>query len=150
MIHARSIEYGAHPPPQRQCGYRFPGAFGANNAVASPNAAGLNSAYKGWNTTAEHLIFASGTRKISLSARALHVTPLTRSSLLGDPWREATVAADGSTSTGSDLQPHLLSDGFHCSDLLISEGAASAAVKSVQDTAMSYITQWVSEWRPAA
>ncbi|EJF57333.1 hypothetical protein DICSQDRAFT_69770 [Dichomitus squalens LYAD-421 SS1] len=112
---------------ERQCGYRFPGAFGYN-ATASPDAAGLNSAYKGWDTTAEHLIFASGTR---------------------DPWREATVAADGATNIGSDLQPHLLSDGFHCSDLLIQETAASPQTKSVQDIAVSYITQWISEWKPS-
>lgn len=68
----------------------------------------------------------------------------------GDPWREATVAADGSTSTGSDLQPHLLSDGFHCSDLLVDQGQASAKVKSVQDTALTYFEKWHAAWTPSA
>ncbi|KAI0644791.1 peptidase S28 [Trametes meyenii] len=116
---------------ERQCGYRFPGAFAAEttSVIEVPNARGVNSAYQGWNTTAERLIFANG---------------------INDPWREATVAADGSTSTGSDLQPHLLSDGFHCSDLSIGEGKASTKVKSVQDTAVAYMREWFAEWVPSA
>ena len=69
---------------------------------------------------------------------------------LGDPWKEATVAADGCANSGSDTQPHLLSDGFHCSDMLVREGAASASVKTVQDSAVSYVAQWISEWQPTA
>ncbi|KAI1784405.1 peptidase S28 [Ganoderma leucocontextum] len=113
----------------RQCTYRFPGAFGVNAAVASPNATGIESAYGGWNMGVENIVFASGTR---------------------DPWKEATVAADACTNPGSDLQPHLLSDGFHCSDMLVQEGAASASVKSVQDTAVSYVAKWISAWEPTA
>ncbi|PIL26625.1 hypothetical protein GSI_11291 [Ganoderma sinense ZZ0214-1] len=112
----------------RQCTYLFPGAFG-DAAFASPNATGINAAYEGWDTTVENIVFASGTR---------------------DPWKEATVAAEGSTNPGSDAQPHLLSDGFHCSDMLIQEGAASASIKTVQDTAVSYIAQWISQWTPTA
>ncbi|KAM5545184.1 hypothetical protein V8D89_001295 [Ganoderma adspersum] len=113
----------------RQCTYRFPGAFGSNATVASPDSAGINAAYGGWDTTVENIVFASGTR---------------------DPWKEATVAADESTNGGSDLQPHLLSDGFHCSDMLIGAGDASASVKTVQDTAVSYIATWISQWEPTA
>lgn len=51
---------------------------------------------------------------------------------------------------GSEMQPHLLSDGFHCSDLLVDEGEASAKVKSVQDTALTYMEKWLSEWKPTA
>ncbi|KAI0800449.1 peptidase S28 [Fomes fomentarius] len=115
---------------ERQCGYRFPGAFGTNTAAASPKAAALNVDYKGWNTTAERLIFANGKR---------------------DPWREATVAAQGvNPSANPAMQPHLDSDGFHCSDLLIREGAASAQVKSVQDQAVSTMAKWIGEWKPTA
>ncbi|KAI0740521.1 peptidase S28 [Earliella scabrosa] len=114
---------------ERQCGYRFPGAFGANTAAASPKAAALNNVYRGWNTTTERLIFANGQR---------------------DPWREATVAAEGVTSQGSDMQPHLLSDGFHCSDLLVRMGKASASVKSVQDQAVNYMARWIGDWKSTA
>ena len=68
----------------------------------------------------------------------------------GDPWREATVAADNTTNPGSDMQPHLLSDGFHCSDLLTGEGDASAKVKNVQETALQYLAEWIAEWTPSA
>ena len=68
----------------------------------------------------------------------------------GDPWREATVAADGTTSVGSDLQPHLLGDGFHCSDLLIREGKASAQILNVQNQAVQYMAQWIAEWKPSS
>ncbi|KAI0365894.1 peptidase S28 [Pilatotrama ljubarskyi] len=116
---------------ERQCGYRFPGAFNStvSSAIEVPDARGVNTAYKGWNTTAQRLIFANG---------------------INDPWREATVAADGSTNQGSDMQPHLLSDGFHCSDLLVREGKASAKVQSVQDTAVAYMQKWLAEWKPSA
>ncbi|KAH9856842.1 peptidase S28 [Lenzites betulinus] len=115
---------------ERQCGYRFPGAFSnISSAVEVPNARGLNTEYRGWNTTTQRLIFANG---------------------INDPWREATVAADGSTSMGSDAQPHLLSDGFHCSDLLTREGAASPKVLNVQQTALQYLEKWLSEWTPSA
>ncbi|KAI8968824.1 peptidase S28 [Trametes punicea] len=116
---------------ERQCGYRFPGAPLSNtsSSVQSPNALQLNDAYQGWSTTTERLIFANG---------------------INDPWREATVAADASTNPGSDLQPHLLSDGFHCSDMLIQEGIASAKVKSVQDAAVQYVQKWLAEWAPSA
>ncbi len=69
----------------------------------------------------------------------------------GDPWREATVAAQGvNPSANPAMQPHLDSDGFHCSDLLIREGAASAQVKSVQDQAVSTMAKWIEEWKPTA
>ncbi|KAI0764283.1 peptidase S28 [Trametes elegans] len=116
---------------ERQCGYRFPGAFSSPSsaAVDVPNARGVNSAYAGWDTTVPRIVFANGRR---------------------DPWRESTVAANGSTNPGTDTQPHLLSDGFHCSDLLVREGAASAEVKSVQEAALGYFAKWLAEWTPSA
>ena len=68
----------------------------------------------------------------------------------GDPWREATVAADDTTSLGSDLQPHLLGDGYHCSDMLISEGISSPAVLKVQNTVVEYLGKWLAEWKPSS
>ena len=69
-VHSRALIFSTlknTPFLQRQCGYRFPGASGASAAVVSPNAAGLNSAYQGWNTTTERLIFANGMRKSSFN-----------------------------------------------------------------------------------
>lgn len=66
--------------------------------------------------------------------------------MLGDPWREATVAANGASFPKMDLQPHLVSDGFHCSDMLASEGS-SKAVKKVQDAAGGYMKKWHADWK---
>ena len=48
------------------------------------------------------------------------------------------------------MQPHLLSDGFHCSDLLVRMGKASASVKNVQDQAVNYMARWIGDWKPTA
>ena len=68
----------------------------------------------------------------------------------GDPWREVTVAAAASPNNGSDLQPHLFGDGYHCSDMLISEGDLSPAVKAEQQQALQYFAQWLADWKPTA
>ena len=67
----------------------------------------------------------------------------------GDPWRDTTVAADGSTNLGSDLNPHLLGEGFHASDMSILEGEANPSVKEVQLKALQYLSLWLSEWKPS-
>ena len=69
---------------------------------------------------------------------------------LGDPWREVTVAAAASPNNGSDLQPHLFGDGYHCSDMLIAEGDVNPSVQAVQQKTLQYYAQWLSEWKPSA
>ena len=56
------------------------------------------------------------------------------------------MAADGASFPKMDLQPHLVSDGFHCSDMLASEGS-SKAVKKVQDAAVGYMKKWHADWK---
>ncbi|KAI0332896.1 peptidase S28 [Cubamyces sp. BRFM 1775] len=113
---------------ERECPYFFPEAF-----TSPPNSdlrtARTNERYGGWNVTIEHLIFANGRR---------------------DPWRDTTVAADGSTNLGSDLNPHLLGEGFHASDMSMLEGDADPSVRAVQLKALQYLSQWLSEWKPSA
>ena len=70
--------------------------------------------------------------------------------LTGDPWREATVAANTSPNAGSDSQPHLIGEGFHCSDMLTAEGNVNPSVKAVQQEALQYIAQWLEDWKPSA
>ncbi|KAI0333427.1 peptidase S28 [Cubamyces sp. BRFM 1775] len=113
---------------QRQCMNYFPEAF-SSPPVVLLDALDVNKLYGGWNTTTERLFFLNGIR---------------------DPWREATVAADGATTPGSDLQPHLLGDGYHCSDMLISEGISSPAVLKVQNTVVDYLGKWLAEWKPSS
>ncbi|TBU29166.1 peptidase S28 [Dichomitus squalens] len=113
---------------ERLCQYEFPGAFWGLKKVSLLNALTVDKTYGGWDTTTERLIFANGER---------------------DPWREATVAAALATRNSTDLQPHLLSDGFHCSDM--SRGSAiSPRIAAVQKQALQYMTQWHAAWKPSA
>ncbi|KAI9056848.1 peptidase S28 [Trametes sanguinea] len=105
----------------------FPEAF-SSPPVNILTALDVNKQYDGWNVTTERLIFVNGRR---------------------DPWREATVAADGSTSKGWDLQPHLLEDGFHCNDLLVEE-SANPVTEAAQKQAIGYLRTWLADWKPSA
>lgn len=68
---------------------------------------------------------------------------------IGDPWREATVAAHGASFRDREMQPHL-TDGFHCSDMLVSQGNASPSIKAAQKKAVEYLKKWHSDWHPSA
>ena len=68
----------------------------------------------------------------------------------GDPWREATVAANGVSFPPNDMQPHLITDGFHCSDMKRSEGLLSPHVKAAQDAAVGYMVKWFKDWHPSS
>ncbi|KAH9886026.1 peptidase S28 [Cubamyces lactineus] len=113
---------------ESQCTYYFPEAFSSPPDTDALTAL-TNKRYGGWNVTTERLIFANGLR---------------------DPWRDTTVAADGSTNLGSDLNPHLLGEGFHASDMSILEGDANPSVRAVQLKTLQYLSQWLSEWKPSA
>ncbi|TFK81243.1 hypothetical protein K466DRAFT_532012 [Polyporus arcularius HHB13444] len=113
---------------ERGCQYDFPGAFKGPKKLSILNALAVNNAYGGWNVTTDRLIFANGQRH---------------------PWREATVAANGASFPKMALQPHLLSDGFHCSDMDASEGV-SKAIKAVQDATVEYMTKWYADWKKSA
>ncbi|KAH9943800.1 peptidase S28 [Amylocystis lapponica] len=80
---------------ERQCGYFFPEQFPVPTA---PNVAATNLAYHGWFVNVDRLFFANGQR---------------------DPWREATVSANGTNFKSTPWQPIAEGDGFHTSDLII-------------------------------
>ena len=65
---------------------------------------------------------------------------------IGDPWREATVAADGLNKESTDRQVLGLSDGFHCSDLSAATGAIDGTVAAVQKKALESFKGWLAEW----
>ena len=48
------------------------------------------------------------------------------------------------------MQPHIITDGFHCSDMLVSEARLSKSIKAAQDKAVTYLKKWHKEWRPTA
>jgi hypothetical protein len=68
--------------------------------------------------------------------------------LLGDPWKDATVSADGIYVPSTSQQPIGLSDGFHCSDLGTASGLADPTVAAVQSAALAAMKRWLKEWKP--
>lgn len=95
-----------------------------------PMAAGvanINQQYHGWNVSIDRLFFANGQR---------------------DPWREATVSADGVNITGTSTQPVEVGDGFHCSDLVTANGLVDSNVLAVQTKALTFMKSWLAEWKP--
>ncbi|KAL0576862.1 hypothetical protein V5O48_005127 [Marasmius crinis-equi] len=110
---------------KRQCQLMFPDVFGS----APPDTAGgvdrTNEKYHGWDLQVDRLFFANGQR---------------------DPWREATVAAEGLNKQSTDRQVLTMSDGFHCSDLSTATGAIDSTVAAVQKKALETFKGWLAEW----
>ena len=67
----------------------------------------------------------------------------------GDPWRGATVSADGLSIASTNTQPIGVSDGFHCSDLITKNGQVDATVLVVQKQGLAAIKGWLAGRVPA-
>ncbi|KAI0310240.1 hypothetical protein OF83DRAFT_1178773 [Amylostereum chailletii] len=87
-----------------------------------------NAAYGGWNISVDRLFFANAQR---------------------DPWRDATVSAEGLTPSGTPAENIGVSDAFHCSDLL-TRNTVDATVLAVQQKGLAQVKKWVAEWQPTA
>ncbi|KAJ8469607.1 hypothetical protein ONZ51_g8879 [Trametes cubensis] len=116
------------PYDERQCTYMFADAFKNLGHLPVPNVDATNKAYHGWFVQENHLFFANGHR---------------------DPWREATLAADGTHFKSTPGQPLTISDGFHCSDLSTANAQVDSTVLAVQQQALKTIAGWVAEWKPS-
>jgi hypothetical protein len=66
----------------------------------------------------------------------------------GDPWREATVSANGSPTSSTASQPIAISDGYHCSDLISRFGTADSTVLAVQQQGLAYMKTWLADFKP--
>ncbi|TCD70022.1 hypothetical protein EIP91_005274, partial [Steccherinum ochraceum] len=110
---------------ERQCIGMFPEAF-PNPPQIEISVAKTNAKYKGWNLKVDHLFSANGQR---------------------DPWRDATVSADGAQIQSTPLQPIAISDGFHASDLSTANGNIDSTVKAVQVHALASIKDWLEDYR---
>lgn len=66
----------------------------------------------------------------------------------GDPWRDATVSADGQHFQSTPTQPIAEGDGFHCSDLLTSAGVVDSTIAAVQAQGLATMKTWLAAWRP--
>ncbi|KAG1743017.1 peptidase S28 [Suillus lakei] len=111
---------------ERQCVNMFPEAFAY---PPQPTTAETNIMYAGWNVNTSRLFFANGLR---------------------DPWREATVSADGLNKPSTPSMPIYEGDGFHCSDMITENGILDSTVAAVQEAALMYMNEWLAEWEPYA
>ncbi|KAH9174223.1 peptidase S28 [Lactarius sanguifluus] len=111
---------------ERQCQQMFPEAF---PRPPVPNVDATNKAYGGYYLQAERLFTATGLR---------------------DPWRDATVSADGVYVKSTPEQPIVESDGFHGSDLGTANGLADPTVLNVQTQALWYMKEWLTDWKAPA
>ena len=68
----------------------------------------------------------------------------------GDPWREATVSAEGLQIQSTSSQPIGLSNGFHCTDLGTKAGQVDATIGAVQQQALASMKDWLSAWVPTS
>ncbi|KAI0638520.1 peptidase S28 [Trametes polyzona] len=116
------------PYDERQCTYMFPEAFQHLGHLPVPRVDATNKAYHGWFVQVPHLFFANGHR---------------------DPWREATLAADGTHFRSTPEQPLTISDGFHCSDLNTPNAVVDPTVLAVQQQGLKAIAGWIAEWKPS-
>ncbi|KAG7441696.1 peptidase S28 [Guyanagaster necrorhizus] len=101
------------------CVTTFPDAF---STAPLPDGECINTLYGGWGVKNTRLFFANGKR---------------------DPWRESTVSAVNSTAVSTDDQPIGLSDGFHCSDLVMALAAPDDTVVAVQNSFLAYVGKWL-------
>ncbi|KAK0233820.1 peptidase S28 [Armillaria fumosa] len=111
---------------QRQCVLMFPDAF---SVPPEPSVATTNSRYTGWGVQANRLFFANADR---------------------DPWRGATMSADGLGILGTLLQPIFVGNGFHCSDLRVANAEADISVAEVQTQALLSMSSWLGDWKPSS
>ncbi|KIJ04684.1 hypothetical protein PAXINDRAFT_22023 [Paxillus involutus ATCC 200175] len=81
--------------------------------------------YEGWDVEIDRLFFANGLR---------------------DPWREATVSADGLYESNTTTQPIYEGDGFHCSDLIAESGIVDETIYTVQMAGLEYMETWLAEY----
>ncbi|KAG1728261.1 uncharacterized protein EDB91DRAFT_862552 [Suillus paluster] len=110
---------------ERQCVNMFPQAFAS---PPEPTTAETNKMYAGWDVDIPRLFFANGLR---------------------DPWREATVSADGLKKPNTTSMPIYESDAFHCTDM-ITQSDIDPSVVVVQKAALMYMKEWLAEWKPSA
>ncbi|TFL04530.1 serine carboxypeptidase S28-domain-containing protein [Pterulicium gracile] len=113
------------PYDERQCQFMYPKKFKKPPII---NVGPTNAKYKGWRVRKNRLFFANGVR---------------------DPWREATVSAQGIEVASTSQMPVAVSNGFHCTDLSVARGAADPTVRAVQQEALRSMNGWLKEeWEP--
>ncbi|PCH36001.1 peptidase S28 [Wolfiporia cocos MD-104 SS10] len=111
---------------ERQCTYYFPQAF---STPPTPRVNETNKAYDGWFVQSDRLFFGNGER---------------------DPWRDATISADGTHFASTAQQPIAVGDGFHCSDLYTINAQVDPTIEAVQQEGLAAMAGWLEEWTAPA
>ncbi|KXN92345.1 Putative serine protease K12H4.7 [Leucoagaricus sp. SymC.cos] len=114
------------PYDLRQCQFMFPDAFPQPPKV---DIKGTNTLYKGWDVHIKNIFFANGIR---------------------DPWRDATISAEGLNVASTPEQPIHVGDGFHCSDLSTANGQIDSTIRAVQTAALASMKTWLAAWKPTS
>ncbi|KZT56257.1 hypothetical protein CALCODRAFT_524343 [Calocera cornea HHB12733] len=104
------------------CQLQFPEAF---PSIRAADTTSVNKAYGGWNLNINRLVFVNGNR---------------------DPWRFATVSSDFINRASSASQPIAVSDGFHVSDTLLSNGEVDDTIHQAQQLVLESMYEWMTEW----
>ncbi|KAK1225127.1 hypothetical protein PQX77_011942 [Marasmius sp. AFHP31] len=109
----------------RQCQLMFPDVFGSAAPDTEGNVEKINEKYGGWNLQVDRLFLTNGMR---------------------DPWKEASISAQGLNKPSTDRQVIMTSEGYHCSDLSTEIGALLPSVGAVQKKALETLKGWLAEW----
>ncbi|KAH9920151.1 peptidase S28 [Fomitopsis serialis] len=111
-------------------------SYGSANACYVPGGVQLstnakvnetNAAYQGWFVKADRLFFANGEK---------------------DPWRDATISADGTNFQSTSTRPIAIGDGYHCSDLDAANGEVDSTIAAVQAQGLAAMKSWLETWEP--
>ncbi|KAG2127939.1 peptidase S28 [Suillus bovinus] len=105
----------------RQCVNMFPQAF---TYPPEPATEEMNAKYAGWDVSVPRLFFVNGLR---------------------DPWREASVSADGLNKPNNPSMPIYEVDGIHTTDMF-TDNNINPTVAAVQEAALKYMKEWLAEW----
>lgn len=106
------------------CNDAFQGAFTSSTFETRVRASAEK--YLGWGSNADRLFIVNGDR---------------------DPWLEVTHSAAEARIASSSRRPIFLTDGFHCSDISISN-AISPSIAEVHAAAQTIFPQWLKEFKP--
>ncbi|KAK7014785.1 hypothetical protein VNI00_019258 [Paramarasmius palmivorus] len=97
-----------------------------DSATDRPRVLETTSAFHGWDIQVDRLFVANGRR---------------------DPWLAATLSAPSQNIASTDSRPIAISDGFHCSDMLTSNGIVDPTILDVQQKALASMKVWLPKFK---
>lgn len=118
----------------RQCGLYFPEVNGYTYGIAEAKTEAQQNKYTGgWDiTNVDRLFYINGGR---------------------DPWRDATVSSDfrpgGRFEGNENTIVRIIPDGYHGSDVAVSNGLVNAGAAAVQADMVEYLQTWVKAFVPS-